>query len=184
MHRLFALAALIASTTAGAATFDIDPVHTSVLFSVQHFGASWVYGRFDKTSGSFDWDADPAKIKVSLTIDSSSVDTNSTKRDDHLKSADFFDAAQFPQITFVSKACKAATGGMECSGTLSLHGVSKEITVPFQFSGEGDDPWGGHRAGIHSSFSVKRSDYGMTTMLEGVSDEVKMIVSVEGVQKK
>lgn len=184
MHRFFALAALLVASSANAATFDVDNAHTSVIFSVQHFGAAWVFGRFDKSSGSFDWDKDPTKVKVSLSIDASSVNTNNTKRDDHLKGADFFDAAQFSAITFTSKSCKAAGEGLECTGTLSLHGVSKDITIPVKFTGEGDDPWGGHRAGVISNFSVKRSDFGMKTMLEGVSDEVKLIVALEGVQKK
>ncbi len=181
---MFVLPALLSVAPALAAdTYDLDPVHTSVLFSVHHFNAAWVYGRFDKVSGSFTVDGG-APTAVSLTIDAASVDTNNKKRDDHLRSPDFFDAAKYPEITFSSTAVKpAGEGRYEVTGDLTLHGVTKPITFTVTYTGEGADPWGGYRMGYEAAFTVKRSEFGMSGMLQGLSDDVRVIVAVEGIRK-
>ncbi|MCB9780786.1 MAG: YceI family protein [Alphaproteobacteria bacterium] len=167
-----------------ADAYSVDDDHSAVLFSVQHFGAAWVYGRFDKISGDFDWSADVSKSTFSLTIDAASVDSDQEKRDQHLAGPDFFNAAEFPTITFKSKKVeKKGDKLLHVTGDLTLRGVTKEVTIPIEHTGEGDDPWGGHRAGLHSTFTIKRSDFGITYMPDGLSDQVKLIVSLEGVKK-
>ncbi|MEQ1501133.1 MAG: YceI family protein [Myxococcota bacterium] len=187
MRNLFlALSGLLVSIPAVAAdTYDIDPVHSTVLFSALHFNASHFYGRFDNTTGVVVIDeANPAASKIEVITKVDSISTWDQKRNDHLKSPDFFNAAQFPTIKFVSKSFKKTATGWAVTGDFTLHGVTKPLTVEFTKVGEGDDPWGGHRAGWEGQFSIKRSDYGMTFMNPGIGDDVKLIVSLEGVKKK
>lgn len=174
------------STPAFAAptTYSVDPVHSTVLFSETHFSASRFYGRFDETTGTVVMDeASPAASKIDISVKAASVSTWDQKRDEHLRGPDFFNATQFPAITFVSKTIKKSGDSWSVTGDFTLHGVKKEITVNFVKVGEGDDPWGGHRAGWHGTFKIKRSDYGMTFMVPQLSDEVELIVSLEGIRK-
>jgi polyisoprenoid-binding protein YceI len=165
-------------------TYTVDAVHTAVLFKIRHLGVADYYGRFNGVEGSVVVDGEnPAASSVSLTIDANSVDTNNDKRDQHIKSPDFLNAAQFPVITFESNAARLRDDGIyEVDGELSLHGVTKPMTVEVRPIGSGSDPWGGFRAGFHTSFEVKRSDFGMTYMLEGLSDDIEIIVSSEVVR--
>lgn len=183
---LLVLGLALATPAFAADTYDIDDSHTSVLFSVQHFNAGWVYGRFNEISGSFTWDAaKPADITFDVTIPTTSVDTDNAKRDDHLRSPDFFSSKEFANLTFKSKSVtKKGPTTYSVTGDLTLHGVTKPITVDFEYTGEGDDPWGGHRMGLLGTFSIKRSDYGITTMPDGLSDEVRITVSLEGTKKR
>jgi polyisoprenoid-binding protein YceI len=186
MRTLLPLAGLLLSVQGLAApvTYTVDPVHSTVLFSTMHLNVSRFYGRFDNTTGTVVFDEqNPAGSKIELTVKTSTVSTWDPKRDEHLKSPDFFNAAQFPTITFVSKRVAKTGDKWSVTGDFTLHGVKKEITVDFVKTGEGDDPWGGHRAGWHSTFKIKRSDYGMNYMLDGIGDEIELIVSVEGTRK-
>lgn len=169
---------------AAPTTFSVDPVHSTVVFSTSHLNVSRFYGRFNDVTGTVVMDEqNPAASKIEVTIKTASVDTWDDKRDEHLKSPDFFNAAQFPAITFASKSVKKTGDTWSVTGDLNLHGVKKEITVPFTKVGEGADPWGGHRAGWHGTFKIKRSDYGMNFMIPGIGDEIELIVSVEGIRK-
>ncbi|MEQ1568289.1 MAG: YceI family protein [Myxococcota bacterium] len=180
-----ALGMMLAIPSFAADTYDVDPVHSTVLFSATHFNASKFFGRFDNTTGTVMIDeASPAASKVALTVKTSSVSTWDAKRDEHLKGADFFNATQFPEIKFVSKSVAKTGDKWAVTGDFTLHGVTKTITVDFTKVGEGDDPWGGHRAGWYAEFNIKRSDYGMNFMVPAIGDDVKLIVSVEGVRKK
>ncbi|MCB9741490.1 MAG: YceI family protein [Alphaproteobacteria bacterium] len=187
------LGALLAATSLtfaqpahAADDYKVDGEHTSVLFNIKHFNAAWIYGRFNTVDGEWTLDAkDASKSKVQVTIQAESVDTNNEKRDKHLRNADFFNTAEFPEITFTSKSVKKLDGDKwQVKGDLTLHGVTKEVTVEFEQTGEGPDPWGGYRMGLHGEFSIKRSDYGITHMADGLSDEVRIIVSLEGKKKK
>ncbi|RMH43653.1 MAG: hypothetical protein D6689_04535 [Deltaproteobacteria bacterium] len=167
-----------------AGTYEIDPTHTQVIFRVKHLGVSYQYGRFNKTSGKLSLDADPAKSSVELTIDAGSVYTADQKRDTHLKSPDFFDVKQFPQITFKSTRVKALGGNkFEVAGDLTLHGTTKPVTLQAELTGSGKDPWGGFRVGFEARTKVKRSDFGMTFMLDGLGDEVDIMATLEAVKK-
>ena len=178
------LVSFAAEFARAAETFEIDGSHTSVLFRIKHLGVSFFYGRFTDVSGSVVLDDDPAKCSMILVIKSDSINTDSEKRDAHLKSPDFFNARQFPEITFKSTSIKAAgENQLEVTGDLTLHGVTKSITVTVDRTGSGSDPWGGYRTGLETTITIKRSDYGMKFMLKGLSDEVKLVISIEGIRQ-
>jgi polyisoprenoid-binding protein YceI len=186
MRSGFALVAAVVlslvATSAHADSFKIDPVHSTVIFSNHHMNAGNVYGRFNDVNGTFSIDGDD--VKIDATVKTDSIDTNNQKRDSHLKSGDFFNAAQFPTITFKSKKSSAGKDKdtVEVVGDLTLHGVTKEITVIVQKTGIGG--MGKEvRGGLETSFTVKRSDYGMDKMVGPSGDEVKLIVALEGVKE-
>lgn len=193
MHR-FVLALFLASAVVSgeaADTYRIDPVHSFALFRVGHLGVGYVWGRFvgeEGKMGTITLGSDDAKehaVRVVLPV--KSIDTQNAKRDEHLRSPDFFDVAKHPELIFASRSWSTrADGSYELAGTLSIHGQERPVTVIARKIGEGMDPWGGARVGFHTEFTVKRSDFGMTTMLEnnGVGDEVTIYLSIEGVQEK
>lgn len=173
------------ATSAHAAPYTIDNSHTSVLFKTTHLGVSPFWGRFNNVSGSFQYDA--AKVdasKVQFEIDVNSIFTADKKRDDHLKGPDFFSAKQFPKITFESTSVKAgkAAGSLSVTGTLTVRGTKKTITVELAKTGEGKDPWGGERIGFEGSFVINRLDYGVSYMPEGLGKDVTIVVAVEGIK--
>ncbi|GIW22688.1 MAG: hypothetical protein KatS3mg068_1695 [Candidatus Sericytochromatia bacterium] len=169
-------------------TYDIDMYHSSVLFKISHLGASNYYGRFNDVSGTVVFDEkNPSKSSVDITVKVDSVDTNSKKRDDHLKSPDFFNSKQFPVITFKSKKVeKVNDKTFKVTGNLTIHGVTKEVSFNFNKTGEGKNPKGQKVVGGETTFTIKRSDFGMNYM-QGpgmLGDEVTLILSFEGVLKK
>ena len=138
---------LLSGTAFAADTFSIDHDHSNFFFKINHLGVSNTMGRFDDFSGSFSLDTkDPAKSNISLTIQVASVDSNAKKRDEHLASPDFFDAKTFPTITFVGTSYnKKSDTVFEVTGNLTIHGVTKPVTMTITKVGEGNDPWGGFR---------------------------------------
>jgi polyisoprenoid-binding protein YceI len=167
-----------------ADTFKIDPVHSSVVFSVTHLGVSNFYGRFNDVSGTVVLDkADPSKSSVELTIPVESVDTHYEKRDQHLKGPDFFNAKQFPVMTFKSKKVESSGDTYNVTGDFTLHGVTKPLTLEVKKVGEGKGPEGEIRAGGETHFTIKRSDYGMNFMQGPVGDEINIVVSLEGIKQ-
>jgi polyisoprenoid-binding protein YceI len=166
-----------------AEMYAIDPAHSSVLFRINHLGVSNVYGRFNGIAGDFTL-ADGGTGSVSVTIDAKTVDTANEKRDNHLKSPDFFSVDEFPQITFKSDALKLTGGNLyEAKGTLALHGTSKEVTVVVERIGT-KDTRAGYRTGFEGTVTIRRSDFGMTYGLDGaLGDEVKLILAIEGVRQ-
>lgn len=190
--RIFSLAAIaiataIAAPAFAAETFKVDAVHSTVIFRVKHMNASYAYGRFNNIAGSFAIDEkNPSASSFDFTIKVDSVDTANAGRDGHLKKTDFFNAAQFPTIGFKSKSVKAgAEGAYDVTGDLTFHGVTKPITVKIQHTGTASmkPPGGGKEttiAGIESTFTIKRSDYGMKNMLGMLGDDVTVTVAVEG----
>jgi polyisoprenoid-binding protein YceI len=189
MHTLrpfvLALAVLIGSAGARAAdTYAVDPAHSTVLFKIKHLNLSYVHGRINNPSGTLVVDADPANSSVELELKAENIDTFNEKRDQHLRNPDFFNAKQFPTITFKSTAVKKADEThLDVSGNLTLLGVTKPVTVKFEHVGEGKDPWGGFRTGYEGTFTIKRSDYGMTQMVGPVGDDVEVTVSIEASKK-
>lgn len=179
------LAAPTLAGSAHAANYSIDNAHTSVLFKTTHLGVSPFWGRFNSVTGSFEYDATkPEASKVRFEIDVNSIFTADKKRDDHLKSPDFFSAKQFPKITFESTSVKAgkAAGSLSVTGTLSVRGTNKTITVELTKTGEGKDPWGGERVGFEGSFVINRLDYGVSYMPDGLGKDVTIVVAVEGLK--
>lgn len=182
--------ALVAGFTsvANAAQYKIDTEgnHSFIQFKIQHLGFSWLLGRFNEFEGDFSYDkANEAANKISITIDTSSVDSNHELRDKHLRSDDFFDVKTFPQATFVSTSFKPSTDGKAIlTGDLTLHGVTKSVIIDVNKIGEGKDPWGGYRVGFEGSTSLSLSDYNIKKNLGPKSQEVELYFSFEGIQQK
>ena len=176
------VALLTSSVVFAADTYTIDPNHTSFGFTVKHMMISNVPGEFDKFDGQVIYSpTDLANSKVNVTIDVSSINTRIDKRDAHLKSPDFFDAAQFPTITFVSTKFTPTA----ITGNLTMKGVTKEITIPVTISGPVKTMMGGQAIGITGSVSINRQDYGINwnkVLDQGgvaVSNDVAISISIE-----
>ncbi len=197
VRRLFAAAGIaalgIGTFVASAAppavpaqNYNLDPVHSSVLFRVKRFGFSNFYAMFEDLSGKIALDPMSAgACTVELEVKADSVDSRNEKRNQHLKSPDFFNAKEFPTISF--KSTRVAPGKdedtYEVTGNLTLHGVTKPVTVVVRKTGEVDDPQKAHRAAFETSFKVKRSDFGMNYGLAFLSDEVEMMVAAEAIRQ-
>lgn len=163
-----------------ADAYQVDSVHSSMVFRVKHMGAANFYGRFNSIAGSFTLDDDPAKNAFDVRIQTESVDTAQAKRDQHLKSPDFFNARQFPTITFKSTSVKKmGDASFDVTGDLELHGVTKSVTAKVTKTGAGTAR-GRQIAGVEAELNIKRSDFGMTYGLDSLGDEVYIIVSLEG----
>jgi polyisoprenoid-binding protein YceI len=126
---------------------------------------------------------DPAKTSFNLAIKTESIDTDNGKRDEHLKSPDFFNAKQFPEISFKSTSVKPVKDGYEVTGDLTLHGVTKSVTFSLMGGRTAELPKGVQRTGFSSELVVKRSDYGMDKFKEAIGDEVFISLSFEGTKK-
>jgi polyisoprenoid-binding protein YceI len=178
-----------ATTTAAAGTapaFAVDAVHSSVMFKINHMGVTNFYGRFNEIEGSYVLDeANHANSTFEFTVKADSVDTNSDRRDGHLKSADFFNVAEYPNITFRStKVAKAGDNKLTVTGNLTLHGVTKPVDVEMKLF-PAKETRQGHRGGFESHFTIKRTDFGMDTYVAegGLGDEVTILVAVEAARK-
>jgi polyisoprenoid-binding protein YceI len=164
--------------------YAVDPAHSGLNFKISHLGLSWVHGRFDELSGHFTLDPqNPANCSFQLAAKTESVDTNNHKRDDHLRSPDFFNAKQFPAITFKSTAVRPGKDGYDVTGDLTLHGVTKPVTFLLSGGKTAEFPKGVHRTGFSAEVAVKRSDFGVTKFAGAVGDNVYIEVSFEGTKK-
>lgn len=167
-------------------TYEVDPVHSGVLFKIRHLGLSWCWGRFMSFEGSLVYGSDPASCSVQMTIDPSSLDTGSSGRDGHVKGADFLNVAQFPDAGFRStKVSAGKDGGLKIVGMFSLHGVEKEVEIESKILGQGDrGERFGERIGFEGSFRFNRRDFGIRTYPDtAVGDEVEVIIAIEGMLK-
>jgi polyisoprenoid-binding protein YceI len=178
--------AAAAAPAAGAASmFEVDDVHSTALFRVLHAGAGQFWGRFNDISGSFTLSDDPSKMSFMIDVAIDSVDSGNEKLDGHLKSPDFFNSKEFPKMSFKSTSAKKGANGMfEVAGDLTMHGVTKPITAMVEITGMSSMM--GERGGAEATFTVKRSEFGMTYGVEkGVlGDMVKVVVGLEGVAPK
>ena len=188
---LFATIAL-AGATFGQATYTIDGAHSAAQFSVRHLMVSNVRGAFSKVAGTIQYDArNLGASKVEATVDINSVDTREPKRDEHLKSADFFDAAKYPTMTFKSKQVSKAGDKVLVKGDLTLHGVTREVTLTLDGAPqEVKDPWGATRIGTQATTKINRKDFGLlwNKNLDGggvmIGDEVSITLDIEAVKAK
>lgn len=185
---LIACAAPVASV-AGADTFNVDKQHSTVTFRIKHLNVSYFHGRFNDVSGSFTFDDDDiSKSSLNIKVKTRSVDTNDRKRDKHLRSPDFFGAKQFPSIKFKGKQFSLGEDGrIAVTGDLTLHGVTKSITVHIERVGSGRGMRPGEvRSGFETTFTIKRTDFGMTKYVQKkmLGDEVRLTVGMEGIRKK
>lgn len=186
----------LAALTLGAALFagqamaadyaiDKEGQHAFVNFKISHLGYSWLYGTFKDFDGSFSFDAKaPEASKIKVTLQTASVDTNHAERDKHIKSGDFLNVSKNPTATFESTGVKSTGNGTaDVTGNLTLNGVTKPVVVKAKFIGEGDDPWGGYRAGFEGTTTLTLKDFDIQKDLGPASQEVELIISFEGVRK-
>ena len=180
---------LLAGFSYAGDTYDVDPAHSTVGFTVQHLVISKVSGAFKDFTGTVELDDKGAIVAAEATGQTTSIDTRNEKRDEHLRSADFFDVAKYPTITFKSTAAKEVGGKKVLEGELTIHGVTKTVSAPYVLTGPIVDPWGKTRIGIEAGITINRADYGLTwnKALETggmvVSDEVAISVNLEAVKK-
>jgi polyisoprenoid-binding protein YceI len=169
----------------GPQTYQVDPVHSSTWFRIRHMDVADFYGRFNEIQGTLVLDdANPAACALEAQIKVDSVDTHNADRDKHLKSADFFDAQEFPLITFKSTGPFRKTGAdtHEVQGDLTLHGVTRPLTLELTRTGVGPGMKGETRAGFETTFAIKRSDFAVGKPA-GLGDDVRLTISVETVRK-
>ncbi len=168
-----------------AGTYEVDGSHSAVNFKIKHADVSYLLGRFNKVSGSFTIDTDVNKSKVAIEIDPASVFTADKKRDDHLKSPDFFNAAQFPTMKFTSTEVKPDGSDYQVTGELEVHGQKKTVSTKFQLTGNGPNPMnpGQQLVGFIGELAIKRSDFGMSNMIGPAGDDVQLTISVEAAKK-
>lgn len=179
----------LASVPALAADYVIDTegAHAAINFKIQHLGYSWLTGRFNDFEGNFSYDPEDVEAsKIEVTIDTSSIDSNHAERDKHLRSDDFLNTEKFGEAKFVSTSIENVEDGGESFdvvGDLTLHGVTKEITIEVEKIGEGEDPWGGYRVGFKGEVELTREDFGMDYDLGPDSKVVYLDLHVEGVKQ-
>ncbi len=177
--------AMAAAAAAQAATWQIDPNHSSAQFSVRHLGVSTVRGAFTKVSGSAKHDpTDPSKTSLDASIDASSVDTRVEMRDNDLRSPNFLEVQKYPTITFHSKQTKAAGAGkLQITGDLTIHGVTKEVVLDVDGpSAPIKDPWGNQRIGASAATKINRKDFGVNGAPGVVGDEITITIDTELIQ--
>jgi len=174
----------LASSPASADDYTLDPAHTGANFKVSHLGLSWTYGRFNDVSGDFSIAEDPEKCSFKLTIKTESIDTGNAKRDEHLRSPDFFNVKQFPEITFQTTAVKGIKDGYEVTGELTMHGTTKSLTFNLLGGRKREFPKPGMlRTGFSTELVLKRSQFGMEKMTEFIGDDIRISISFEGTKK-
>ncbi|WP_044871092.1 YceI family protein [Pseudomonas sp. LFM046] len=169
-----------------AADYVIDKAgqHAFVNFEIGHLGYSYIYGTFKDFDGSFSFDdKNPEASKIKVNLNTASVDTNHAERDKHIKSADFLNVSKNPTATFESTSVKSTgQGTADVTGNLTLNGVTKPVVIKAKFVGEGNDPWGGYRAGFTGTTTIKLKDFDIQKDLGPASQEAQLIISFEGVR--
>jgi polyisoprenoid-binding protein YceI len=171
----------------GITTWNVDPSHSNAQFSVRHLMISNVKGEFSKVTGQVRFDPDkPENLSAEASIDVSTINTREHDRDNHLKSPEFFDVEKYPTITFKSKSAERGSDGLKLKGDLTIHGVTREVTLDVEGpTPPTKDPWGNIRAGASATAKINRKDFGLTwhQALETggvvVGDEVKLTIDVE-----
>ncbi len=185
------VALLLSAQFVSAAVYQVDPAHSQVQFTVDHLVFFKVSGTFDDYQAEIE--ADPATKTLNsatATIKVDSINTRETKRDNHLRSADFFDVANHPELTFVSKKVEGAGDAITVYGDLTIRGTTKEVALKGSFRGQNTDPWGNQRAGFSASTVINRHDFGLNwnKALETggfvVGDDVTITLEIEAVQAK
>lgn len=178
------LFAMLLTQPARAADYDIDPSHAFIQFRISHLGYSVLNGRFNQFAGKFSWDqTNPQSSRIEVVVDAASIDSNWAERDKHLRSADFLDVEKFPRATFKGTKYSGDARGGKLEGTLTLHGITRPMTLDVQFIGEGPDPWGGYRAGFKAQTTLRRADFDMTYELGPTAGTMEFDLFVEGIRK-
>ena len=164
---------------------DTKGAHAFIQFRIQHLGYSWLSGRFNTFKGHFEYDEkNPGAASVQVEIETASVDSNHAKRDKHLRGDDFLHVDKFPSARFESSAYKEnGDGTATLEGKLTLHGVTRPVSIAVKKIGHGPDPWGGYRLGFEGSTRIALADYGIMYNLGTKSKEVELTLSIEGVRQ-
>ena len=171
-----------------AATWTIDPVHSEVGFSVRHMMVSKVRGRFSKFSGEIVTAGDPLQSTVTAEIDLSSIDTGQEQRDNHIRSADFFEVETYPTMSYKSRGIRVEDGEYVLDGDLTLKGVTRNVPLRLELNGFGADPYGGYRAGFTATGEINRRDFNVSfnaPMANGgvvVADKIQLHLEIEAVK--
>lgn len=186
--RLAAIIALVVfSTTAlPAETYEIDTAHSTLNFRAKRMGIVYVYGAFRDITGTIELPGDDLVAgSISLTVKTASVDSGNERRDNHLRSPDFLNSTELPEMTFKSKRVEAGEAGVfNVVGDLSLHGITKEVIVPVGQVGSGKDPRSGASLiGFDGSFTLQRSDFGMSFMVGPISDDIDIRIAIQAVSR-
>ena len=173
------LFAAFAPRAAAAEQYQIDPIHSVIIFKIKHMDVGYFYGRFNSPQGNFTFDeANPAASSFQAQVKAADFDSGNTKRDDHVRGPDFLSAKEFPTVGFRSTSVESAgTGRYKVAGQLTLHGVTKPVTMSLEKTGANKD-----RVGFEGVMDIKRSDFGMKGV-QGVSDEIRLTVAFQGVKK-
>jgi len=183
-----AAALLLGSVASAMDTYNIDPAHTSIGFSVRHLGLNNVKGQFKEFAGVIVLD-DGRIAEARGTIQVKSVDTGVQQRDNHLRTADFFDATNYPTITFKTKRIETTGGQIVMISDFTMRGVTKELRLPAKLAGPSKDPWGNLRIGLEAKTKLNREDYGINyhqvleTGVLGVGEEVELEINAEAVKE-
>lgn len=182
---VFLMTAIWPMAVFAAENYRIDTAHSYVLFRIKHLGIGYSYGRFNGLAGTMVFDeTTPENSAVTLQLEAKNVDTFVAKRDDHLRSADFFHAEKHPYIRFQSRSFeKTGEDTYTVVGDLTLLGRTRTLTAEALQTGAGKDPWGKYRRGFETRFAIQRSDFGMDYMLSGLGDQVEITVSVEVIRE-
>ena len=165
---------------------DTDGAHAFVQFRIKHLGYSWLYGRFNDFSGRFTYDTKaPSASYAEVVIQTASLDSNHAERDKHLRGDDFLDVDEFPEARFVSTSYREREDGTATLvGDLTLHGVTRPVTIAVTSIGNGPDPWGGYRRGFEGTTTLTLTDFGIDYDLGPASTEVELTLSVEGIRRE
>jgi polyisoprenoid-binding protein YceI len=183
-----AAALLLGSVASAMDTYNIDPAHTSIGFSVRHLGLNNVKGQFKEFAGAIVLD-DGKIAEARGTIQVKSVDTGVQQRDNHLRTADFFDATNYPTITFKTKRIEMTGGQIAMISDFTMRGVTKELRLPAKLAGPSKDPWGNLRIGLEAKTKLNRKDYGINyhqvieTGVLAVGEEVELEINAEAVKE-
>lgn len=181
---LLILAAVMTSsiTASAAQTYRVDPVHSMALFRAKRFDVAQIHGRFNTISGTIVTDKDDLeKSSVEIEIKTESVDTGNDRRDTHLRSPDFFNAKQFPVMKFKStQVKKVGENSFDITGDMTIHGVTKSVTATVEMVGSSEGGRGGSMIGFETTFTLKRSDFGMNFMTGAIGDEIKITFAIQG----
>jgi len=187
IYNLLLVIAMAYPVLAEAADYVIDTkgAHAFIQFRIKHLGYSWLLGRFNKFSGSFSYDeAKPGESKVQVKIKTASLDSNHAERDKHLRGKDFFDVKKYPEARFVSTSYKENDDNTAILiGDLTLHGVTRPVTIDVKHVGHGPDPWGGYRRGFEGTTRLSLADFNFNYNLGPASREVELFLSVEGIRQ-
>jgi polyisoprenoid-binding protein YceI len=183
---LIGLIMIAFSTSSLAENYLIDTkgAHASINFQIPHLGYSMLVGRFDDFGGSFVYDEkNPSASSIEVEIKTASINSNHAERDKHLRGSDFLDVDKHPTARFVSTSYTETNGKGELKGNLTLHGVTKPVTIEVNQIGAGADPWGGYRRGFEGRTSLTLADFNINYNLGPASKEVELVLHVEGIRQ-